>query len=400
MQSAIPCLVWQSPVPLKTMKIAVLGVGTELTNGQILNRNGQWISQSMMKLGVPTSMHLVVPDEKTLIHQALQVAFEHADLIFVTGGLGPTTDDFTRDIVAQWLDKKLVWHEASWTHIQERLRSRGVQVSESQRQQCYFPEGAQILTNQMGTANAFRIEHQGKTLFVLPGPPREIEALWEDHLQAWLQEKAEPVDALITESWDTIGRGEGEVADLVEAALQGCHLEKGYRVHMPFVEVKLSWYRSQTFEALKWTEAIDRAIGSITVLKGGEDAAEKLSRLFEKFDHVWILDESEGSFLLLRLFPFCKNLLKNKKLHFSSELFDDGELQGQVLRLHLKADSPSSGRASMEFRGQTRSQYFMSPYRSALLKERESQYYAEMALIFWMKELSDDYAPLTSRNPT
>jgi hypothetical protein len=147
--------------------------------------------------------------------------------------------------------------------------------------------------------------------------------------------------------------------------------------------------------------AVERAIGPITVLRDGEDAAEKLSRLLENFDHVWIRDETEGSFLLQRLFPFCKKLLKNKKLHFSSEIFDDGELQGQVLRLHLKQDSAASGRAWMQCRGQARAQYFMSPYKSALLKEREHQYYAEMALIFWMKELSNDNAAIAfSKQPT
>lgn len=376
---------------LESMKISVLGVGTELTNGQILNRNGQWISERMMALGVPTAMHLVVPDDKPLIQQALQTCWQSSDLIFVTGGLGPTSDDFTREVVAQWLDKKLVWHEASWTHIEERLIPRGIQVKDIQRQQCYFPEGTQVLKNRMGTANAFQIEHHGKTVFVLPGPPNEIEAIWQDHLQSWLETKTSYVDALITHSWDTMGLGESDVADRVEAAVIGSGFEMGYRVHMPFVEVKLSHRRSQAAEAQKWIQAVNEAIGPLTVLHNGEDAAEKVARYFENFDHVWICDEIPGSFLLHRLFPFCKKLLKGKKLHFSSAVADSEDLEGSVLRLHLREDSFSSGRAWMEIKGQMRSQYFMSPYKSALLREREQQYYAEMALIFWMKELSDDF---------
>lgn len=380
------------------MKISVLGVGTELTNGQILNRNGQWISESMMKLGVPTSMHLVVPDEKELILQALQFCWDRSDLLFVTGGLGPTSDDFTRDIVAQWLNKELVWHEASWKHIEERLIPRGIAVKEIQRQQCYFPAGAKILTNRMGTANAFQIEHNGKTIVVLPGPPREIEAIWQDHLQADLQKKTAGVDRLLTLSWDTIGLGESDIADKVEAALQGCKfIEKGYRVHMPFVEVKLSFLKSEEAEARKWVQAVESAIGSLTVLRNGQDAAAQTASLFSYFDHVVICDEIPGSFLLKRLMPHCQGLLKNRKLHFSSKLFSE-DLPGQVLYLHLKEDSFSSGRASIECRGQMRVQIFMSPYTSGLLKEREQQFYAEMALVFWMKELSDDLSVPINRS--
>ena len=371
------------------MKISILGVGTELTNGQILNRNAQWISQAMMGFGVPTSLHLVVPDERELILKALQMCADQSDVIFVTGGLGPTTDDFTRDVIAKWSGRELVWHEASWKHIQDRLLPRGIAVKEIQRQQCYYPENAQVLINRMGTANAFQLQHQGKAVFVLPGPPREIEAIWQDHIHPWMKGKTADVDPLITLSWDTIGLGESDVADRVEAALAGCDYEKGYRVHLPFVEVKLSFLKSQTAEAKRWVQAVDAAIGPITLLKNGEDAAEKVARLFSGYDHVWICDEIPGSFLLQRLFPYCKSLLKEKKLHFSSKLSSGEELSGRVLNLRLQEDSPSSGRAWLSASGQTRTQYFMSPYTSSLLKERAQQFYAEMALVFWMKELSD-----------
>ena len=344
----------------------------------------------MTDLGVATSMHLVVPDEKELILQALNVCAEHSEILFVTGGLGPTSDDFTREVIAQWLGRELVWHEASWKHIEDRLIPRGIAVKEIQRQQCYYPSGAEVLMNRMGTANAFRLEHQGKTIFVLPGPPREIEVLWQDHIASWMAEKTQGIDQLMTVSWDTIGLGESDVADKVEEALKGCDFEKGYRVHMPFVEVKLSFLQSQKREASAWIQKVDAAIGSLTVLRNGEDAAEILSRIFSGFEHVYIQDEIPGSFLLHRLFPFCKHLLRDRKLSFSSHVLDV-DLPERSLFLSLREDGSSSAVASLHFKGQTRSQYFMSPYKSALLKEREQQFYAEMALIFWMKELAHEH---------
>jgi nicotinamide-nucleotide amidase len=397
MHSAIACPVCLSRLPLKTMKISVLGVGTELTNGQILNRNAQWISQEMSALGVTTAMHLVVPDEKSLILQALDVCAKNSDILFVTGGLGPTSDDFTREVIAQWVGRDLIWHEASWKHIEDRLLPRGISVKEIQRQQCYYPTGSEVLMNRLGTANAFRLDHDGKTLFVLPGPPREIESLWQDHIAQFLSEKTKGVDRLITLSWDTIGLGESDVADRVEEALKGCHFEKGYRVHMPFVEVKLSFLKSEETQAQKWIQALDLAIGPLTVLRNGEDAAEKLAGIFSSFEHVFIQDEIPGSFLLQRLFPSCKELLREKKLSFSSQDLDPN-LPPRSLYLNLKVDSANSGRALMDLKGQTRSQIFMSPYKSSLLKEREQQFYAEMALIFWMKELAHEH--LVSLNPS
>src|SRR4051812_5082741 len=105
------------------MTAAVLGVGTEITSGQILNSNAQWISQKLKGLGVEVLYHHVVPDDRGLILESLKI-LEKCDFIFVTGGLGPTTDDFTRDIIAEWAKKDLIYDEKSYERIVERFKSR------------------------------------------------------------------------------------------------------------------------------------------------------------------------------------------------------------------------------------------------------------------------------------
>lgn len=366
------------------MKISILGIGTELTTGQILNRNGQWISQQLQRLGVPTAMHLVVPDEEALILESMGFCANHADVVFITGGLGPTSDDFTRDVVSKWTSRPLVWDEASWQHLSERLTSRGYHVRDIQRQQCYFPEGSRILKNRLGTANAFHLSFQGKDIYVLPGPPGEIAAVWEDHIDAEMKRKAQNVDALITRSWDTIGYGESDIADRVESVLLGCPLEKGYRVHLPFVEFKVTYLKSQSPEAEKWISKIDQCLAPMTVLRDNEESAQKLAESLSGFEHILICDEIPGSFLINRLFPFSKKLLKDKKFNFITH--PPAKVNPKTLFLHLREDSPKSAWATLKYQGQSRSQQFTSPYRSLLLKEREQQFYAEMALIFWMKE--------------
>lgn len=382
------------------MKISILGIGTELTDGQIVNRNAQWISKQMKSLGVSTTAHVVVPDERELMLQSLEFCTDHSDIVFVTGGLGPTSDDFTREMISQWSGQALKFNPDAWQHIQKRLIPRGIAVREIQRQQCYFPEGCEILNNRSGTAHGFYFKHQAKEIYVLPGPPKEIEVIWQDFIFPKMQKATESLDPIVTLSWDTIGLGESDVADKVIQALEGCELEVGYRVHMPFVEVKLTYLQSQSRAAAGWIEKLEKALNPITALRNGADAAQKLAEILQIHRQILIQDALPGSFLMLRLFPFCKNLLKNQQLSFHSsqenstsrsDLNFDGSSSNRPssqLILGLALESPGHARATVVSRGQKRVQYFSSPYQSALLKEREAQYFSELALIFWIQELS------------
>src|SRR6185312_1777937 len=122
------------------MKTSILSIGTELTSGQILNSNAQWIAARLKDFGVLNSLQLTVPDERDQMLRGLEYCAQDIDVIFITGGLGPTTDDFTRLIIAEWSGKKLLWNEESWQHIVQRLSSRGRDIKDIQKQQAYFPE--------------------------------------------------------------------------------------------------------------------------------------------------------------------------------------------------------------------------------------------------------------------
>lgn len=248
------------------MKASIIGIGTELTLGQILNRNAQWISEKLQLLGVETVIHLAVPDNETLILEALDFSARHSDLLFTTGGLGPTTDDFTKDVIAKWTGKKLIYDQTSWDRIVEIFNNRGATIREFQKQQAYFPEGSQILTNNAGTANAFSMNVSAPTtpkkLYVLPGPPLEIETLWADHIGHELEVLCKDLDPYLTYSWDCQNAGESEIAFRTEAALEGCTFTKGYRVHKPYVEVKLSFYKSQLKQAAPFIKALDESLAN------------------------------------------------------------------------------------------------------------------------------------------
>lgn len=365
------------------MIASVLGIGTELVDGQIVNKNGAWISEKLKNLGLTTKLHLVVPDERKLISEALDYCGQYSDLMFVTGGLGPTSDDFTREMIAEWTGLELKWDEGSWQHIKERLEPRGYVVKDIQRQQCYFPEGSRVIKNVEGTANAFFIEAKGKKIFVLPGPPREIESVWNADIAAWLNKSIAGLDPYITRHWDTIGMGESDVATLVEQALANVNVEKGYRVHLPYVEVKMSFYKSQEEKMRIHVENVTEALRAITVTRDQQDVPLMLSLALKNHQSVSIRDSSTGQFLLNRLMPVMRDFMTEKRWTYSSHALDDNA----QIKLSITPKDEHSVFVSVERRNKKFSDIIVAPYKAMPMRERRAQYFAEMAMIFWLRHL-------------
>ncbi|MBX2987107.1 MAG: competence/damage-inducible protein A [Bdellovibrionaceae bacterium] len=363
------------------MKSVILAVGTELTDGQILNRNAGWLSNRLKALGARTTWHLSVPDDHALILEALDLAARHGEMIFITGGLGPTTDDFTRELVAQWTGSPLEFHEDSWRHIQQRLSERHYPVQDMQRQQCYFPRGAVVLTNREGTANAFRLRARDRELVVLPGPPREVEAVWDDHLRDWLKQTGRDLDPLITRSWDVVGLGESQVAAITEPLAGGRGLELGYRVHLPYVEFKITHPRSQTARTEDVVRSVEAALNAWTLARDGEDVARLFARRLQDTASVDFVDEVSGSFLLQRLTAPLRETWARSAWAWRSR----GGNQEAEKQFWLRPVNEFAARAGCRWDGQTQELLLEAPMRSPLMAERRQQYFAEAAIAFWVQ---------------
>ncbi len=270
-------------------RAAYLAIGTELTSGQVTNRNAAWISAQLERAGIPVSWHLCVPDDRPLMADAISLAAGRSEILFITGGLGPTSDDFTRDVVGEWwhglparasapIAPAMEWHEPSWSKIVERLSRRGIVPPESNRQQCWYPRGARVLANREGTADGFMLEREGLTVFVLPGPPREIEAIWSDHVVPWITQNHGGLKPIAPLRWQVLGKSEAELGDLVEDAVRGSGLLTGYRASPPYVEVKIWIPHAIPADSPAVVEALERleqAIGPWTVTRGDEDLVER-----------------------------------------------------------------------------------------------------------------------------
>ena len=220
------------------MKAAILTIGTEITSGEIVNRNAADLAQKLESVNIETLMHISVPDEKNLILNALNSLEQIADLIIVTGGLGPTSDDFTRYVIADYAGVDLFFDKAVYKELEEKLQNRGRKIREGHKNQCYFPVGAKLLPNPAGHALPFQLNIKNKRLYVLPGPPREIESIWNLALQSELQKLNIKKESYLFK-WKCFGKGESEFAEIVEAIFADSGFKIGYRATVPNVIIKV-----------------------------------------------------------------------------------------------------------------------------------------------------------------
>ena len=162
------------------VKAEIITIGNELITGVQVDTNGPYLAQHLFGQGISVQRIISVGDGAGVIAGALKESITRADLVLITGGLGPTRDDITTEAVTKALGKKLVFYPEALDHINKALGSYNVPTTEGQKKQAYFPEGAEIIPNPQGTALGFLIK-EGKTLLVfLPGVPRELETMVEE----------------------------------------------------------------------------------------------------------------------------------------------------------------------------------------------------------------------------
>ena len=219
-------------------RIGILATGTELVFGEILNTNGQHIAQTLLNLGMHIGEHVVVDDNIPNLDAALAFLLSRHQAVITIGGLGPTSDDCTREVVAKAVDQPLIFAEESWQRIVTRLSARKLPIPENNRQQAYFPKGATILPNPNGSADGCAVEHQGQWIFMLPGPPNECLPLFESAVLPLLNRHHFGSPKRLFR-WRLTGVSESAIAEQLEAFGKPYQLQFGYRAHKPFLDIKL-----------------------------------------------------------------------------------------------------------------------------------------------------------------
>ncbi len=192
----------------------IIAIGSELLGSQRLDTNSLYLTDQLNALGVEVVRKTVVGDERERLVDSLLGAMARSEIIVLTGGLGPTEDDLTRDAVASALGRTLEFSQPICDQIEERFQRFGRKMVEINRRQAYLVSGAQALNNDRGTAPGQWIEHNGVALMLLPGPPNELKAMFERECLPRL-EKVLPAQAIRTRQLRCVGIPESDLDQLI-----------------------------------------------------------------------------------------------------------------------------------------------------------------------------------------
>ena len=201
------------------MKAEIICVGTELLMGNTVNTNATYIARGLAGLGISCFYQSVVGDNDGRLKELFNEASERADIVVLSGGLGPTEDDLTKETVARAMGQQLVLDDKAWKQIQKFFEKRSLKLTDNNKKQAYVPEGAKVLYNKNGTAPGIIAESDRVTAILLPGPPGELIPMWDAQVVPYL--KSISGEALYSEMVKICGSGESfvetDLKDLIDA---------------------------------------------------------------------------------------------------------------------------------------------------------------------------------------
>jgi len=287
------------------MRVVVINTGTEILLGDVLNTHLNFIAREIFPMRLRVERQISVPDG-IAIRDALEENLERADLIFVTGGLGPTTDDITREITAELLGLELVFDPELESSITQRLRTRGIRLTDRILRQAQVPRGAEVLPNDNGSAPglylAADLNAAGASphLFLLPGPPRELQPMFAQSVVPILERIVRQEESFACRSYRIVGIGESYVEEAVGVqllALSG--LELGYCARMGEVDLRLIG----SPEVLEKADVIVRSKLAASIFSTSSENLETVivRQLAEKGATLAVAESCTGGFLAHRL---------------------------------------------------------------------------------------------------
>jgi nicotinamide-nucleotide amidase len=274
------------------MTAAILSTGTELTRGELVNTNSQWLSEQLTSLGFTVVECTAVADDQAHIIDALNRLAKQTRIVICTGGLGPTTDDLARESAAAAVGADLICDETVLEAIKARFKSLGRTMAQSNTKQAFFPSSAVVLPNPAGTAPGFAMTIQNALCFFLPGVPREMKDIFELHVKSRIRELAERTSYQV--HLQTFGLTESNMADqIAQLKLEESFGENttpsvtiGYRAHFPVIELKVLARASDEKEARivadRIAEKIRERLGSYVFGGRNDTFAEHLGRVLRE----------------------------------------------------------------------------------------------------------------------
>ena len=266
------------------MKAYILTIGDEILIGQVTDTNATYMARALSAEGYDIVEHLSVADTRAGIMYGIDHAMQSADIVLITGGLGPTKDDITKSVLADYFDTDLVFHQATFDRLLRLYQKFGKEPTPAHRKQCALPRDAEILVNQRGTAPGMWLEQEGKVVVAMPGVPYEMRYLVKNEVIPRLREQFDVDDKVRSLTILTAGAGESTIAELIEPVEDSLpeHMSLAFLPDLGTVRLRLTTRgldedRMQA-ELQDNKEQIEELIGDLIYGYGDEDLAAAVGR--------------------------------------------------------------------------------------------------------------------------
>jgi nicotinamide-nucleotide amidase len=271
---------------ISILKAIILTVGDEILIGQVVDTNSAWLGSTLNEIGIDILEILSVSDDIEAIKQGIAYSLDKADIVLMTGGLGPTKDDITKTSIAAYFGVDFVFSEETYERIVKIFAKYGRTISESHKDQCLMPANAELLHNKMGTAPGMLFRQNDKLLISMPGVPFEMKAIVTDELMPILKSMTNDVN-IMHQTIMTSGEGESFIEDTISPLITDMpsYIKLAYLPSLGYVRLRLTGRHHNTEELkreiIKYTNIITTAIGTLVVCEGDVSLEEYMLTLFK-----------------------------------------------------------------------------------------------------------------------